>query len=390
MVRILIVDAREDFLRDLKRVSSERDLAWSFVYAPTAEEALDAAKLEPFDVLLANMDAQNMRPDVFLRRITDRSPSMVRILLSGDGQETAEISGLAHQSLSKNEGSEALLTAVQKALKLRRELNAPELVAAIHRMKTLPTLPRAYIEITGILRKDDYHQGELIRVLNEDLALGTAVLKVANSAFYAGAMKVSSLPAAVTILGTNAIKNVVFFAGLVSKFDERAVPDFDLDEMWRHSVAVANNALALARHFRMKQEAADEAFSAGLVHDIGKLIFLKTMRKEFQRALEIAEDEAVPLHEAEAWVFGAGHEEVGAYLLQLWGLPDGVVEAVMYHHHALEAVCKTRTALSLICVANEIDHRQRAGNDFDLEEFEFQLRSISDNNTWVGLAQAFI
>jgi putative nucleotidyltransferase with HDIG domain len=390
MVRILLIDDDIGYLETTKRAFERRELPWLCTTADTAARAIEFLKSASFDVVLCDMEMPDSSGETVLRHVAERLPSSVRILLSAQNQDVLiqKASGIAHQVLSKSSTAEVIAYSVQKALKIRHELNSPEIVAAVHRMKSLPTLPRAYVEITDLLRREDYHQAHLIRILSEDISLGTAVLKVANSAFY-GYSRVSSLSAAVTILGTNAIKNIVFFAGLVSKFNDRNVRGFELEELWRHSVAVANNALALARHYRLEPVLVDETFTASLVHDIGKLIFLKTMRKEFQMALEIAENEAVPLHEAEAWVFGAGHEDVGAYLLQLWGLPDGVVEAVMYHHHALEAVCKSLTPLSLLCVANEIDNRKRMNSEFDIEEFELQLNTIADGDAWVGLHLAF-
>jgi HD-like signal output (HDOD) protein len=113
----------------------------------------------------------------------------------------------------------------------------------------------------------------------------------------------------------------------------------------------------------MGQPMTDEAFIAGLLHDLGKLMMCANMPEPYQQAQTLARERQIAIGDAEQEIFGATHADVGAYLLGLWGLPVPIVEAVALHHQPLKAISRSFTPLTAVHVANVLDHESSDEHD---------------------------
>jgi putative nucleotidyltransferase with HDIG domain len=159
--------------------------------------------------------------------------------------------------------------------------------------------------------------------------MAAKVLQLANSAYFGRRNPVTGVRDAVAYLGLEALRALALSAETFRKFPVNpTIPGFDLDEFERHSSRVAQ----LARHMCADTGERDEAFAAGLLHDVGLLVIASQERDELASAIATAREEGRSIHEVEHDRHGVTHAEVGAHLLALWGLPHSVTEAVARHH----------------------------------------------------------
>lgn len=141
---------------------------------------------------------------------------------------------------------------------------------------------------------------------------------------------------------------------IFAKWDSSRVKGFDIERLWHHSMTVGAVAKRLSETEQLSARDVDSAFTAGLLHDVGKLILAASLPDPYQRVLAESKAQNIPLWQAEERTFGTSHAEVGAYLLGLWGLPTSIVEAVAWHHRPAESPARTFCPLTTVHIANAL------------------------------------
>lgn len=191
----------------------------------------------------------------------------------------------------------------------------------------LPVQPGAAMRLLWMLEDPRTSAADLGRLIESDPALSTQVIRLANTAFYGLSGKVASAWRAVTVLGLATVRALATTAAF-DLFSEkgRSVPE----EFWSHSVATAAAAAALARRVGIQ---ANDAFSAGLLHDIGSALVFRRAPRRYDVVLERVANEGIPLVKAEHDEFGFTHADVGAAALGVMKFPPELVEAIGLHHH---------------------------------------------------------
>jgi HD-like signal output (HDOD) protein len=179
------------------------------------------------------------------------------------------------------------------------------------------------------------------------------ILKLVNSAFFGLGNEIANPSEAVAYLGTDTIKSLILVTHAISNSEIR-LDGFSLESLWNHSLEVSKAAKAVASYEGAEKKFLDEAFVAGLLHDVGKLVFALNLPQEYQAAINIAREMQIPLAAAEKQVFGANHGDVGGYLLGLWGLPVPVVEAIALHHRPELTLMRAFSPLTAVHVGNTL------------------------------------
>lgn len=199
------------------------------------------------------------------------------------------------------------------------------------RIDELPPLPAVAARVMSMAEDDRTSAMDLAQVLATDQALTAKLIRISNSAYYGFARRISTVREAVVMLGFKQVRQVSVGASLMNTFKRGAPGDpFDIDLFWGHSVAVAVAAEAVAKKsFAVKPE---DAFTAGILHDIGRLVLRQVMPEEFAMAVREARTGQVSLHEAELHYTGYSHDDVGRVLGDQWKFPGHLVEAVQCHH----------------------------------------------------------
>jgi len=201
-------------------------------------------------------------------------------------------------------------------------------------IRNLPTPPIVFEQIQKVMSDPRASATQVGAVLSEDPAMSVKVLKLTNSAFYGLSREVSSVKHAVVIIGMEAVKNLVLSASVLDMFKGKNVDKDYQERFWRHSLAVACCCRVLSRRGRSGRLVDPEiSFSAGLLHDIGKMVISCYLPEEFARFREVrATDRVLTDVQLEEQVCGFTHTQIGAYLAAHWKLPQQLCNAIAYHH----------------------------------------------------------
>lgn len=201
-------------------------------------------------------------------------------------------------------------------------------------VKTLPTLPPVVQKVLSSINDPKVGAKQLAEIITSDQAITARVLKLVNSSFFGLRGKVSNIHHAVTLLGFSTIRQILLGVSICKNFKGLNVLDkFSGESFWMHSIATAILSRNLSK-LDIKVE-PDIAYTVGLIHDIGKLLFLQYHEEDFIKALLKAKGENKPLYEAEKEVFEVDHCDVGNWLLKKWGLPRESRRALKNHHTAV-------------------------------------------------------
>jgi HD-like signal output (HDOD) protein/CheY-like chemotaxis protein len=361
--RILFVDDEPLVLQGLQRLMFSMRREWDIRFANGGSDALRLMAEAPADVVVSDMRMPQMNGAQLLNEIMRTYPRAVRVILSGfsDQEMIMQCVGGTHQFLSKPCDGETLRNVIKRALEMDSWLNNENLKALVSRMGALPSLPSLYFEIMRDLGSPETTLDTIGATIAKDPGMTAKILQLVNSAFFGLRRHLSDPTEAVLQLGLDTIKSLVMGIHIFSEFDTAKSGRLDPDRIWRHSLAVAASARRISRLERQENLVVEEAFTAGLLHDIGRLVLIANLPVEYAEVVTRAEATGTPLMSAERAAFGASHAEIGGYLLGLWGLPVSLVEAVVYHHHPRDCHSPAFSALTAVHAADVFEHERAAG-----------------------------
>jgi putative nucleotidyltransferase with HDIG domain len=331
MKHVLFVDDEPDVLEGLRDSLRSMRREWKMRFAPGGEAALELLAQERFDVVVSDMRMPGMDGATFLRHVQERQPQTVRIVLSGYAELEVAVraAAVAHLFLAKPCPGAALKAAIERACCLQSLLLAEDARRATAGAAMLPSRPEVYAALREAVVRPDVGAAEIAAIVEQDIAMCAKVLQLVNSAFFGLGRPVTSISEAVGHLGIATLESLVVSAAAFTALAPDAEPaGFEIERLQAHGARVAR----IARRLLPEGPAADEAFTAAMLHDVGKLVLAAHEPEELRAALEQAAAHGRPLHDVERERRGTTHAEVGAYLLGLWGLPHAVVEAVAHHH----------------------------------------------------------
>jgi len=204
-----------------------------------------------------------------------------------------------------------------------------ELLSLCERMPAFPASVQKVITLTSDINSSPK---ELVKVIDHDPVLTMKILKVANSAYFGLSKPIVSINHAVVYLGLNTVKHVALAIAAIGSLPKENDAGYDMDDFLLHSLTTAVVTRTLARVLRIPEGEAANFFVAGLLHDIGQVVFAQFKPKEFNQALKESWAQSVPLHEREIALFGHDHSELGAVLCETWSFPESLVNAIRMHH----------------------------------------------------------
>jgi HD-like signal output (HDOD) protein len=229
---------------------------------------------------------------------------------------------------------------------------------AIREISHIATLPEITVKVVELVEDPKSTAQDLHKVISSDPALCSRILKVVNSSFYGLPGQIGSINRAIVMLGLNAVKNIAIAASLAKLFrGGDLTATFSARELWTHSNLTAGAAKMVANSLRLGL--ADEAFLAGLIHDIGLMVEMQADRNKLIEVLRRvgADSKGVPatdLVAAENAVFEANHQEFGAGLCEKWKFPKSFAMVTGFHHRPMEVPAESRTLTALIYVADRL------------------------------------
>lgn len=226
--------------------------------------------------------------------------------------------------------------------------------SVLGRLRDLPVLPQALTELLVALQRDDVAIDQLVDAISHDQALVAKTLRLANSSFYGLSGRVTSIRDAVGVLGLRNLTTALTAVAVSGRFGAPRCPGFVLAAYWRHSVACGLCARHLARALRLDDGAA---FTAGLLHDLGRLALASQAPERLAGVYEHRERLDCQMLQAEAETLGTDHTAIGALVAQRWRFGDDVVEAIRNHHAPLPANAPSLTDVVHVsdCLVHALD-----------------------------------
>ena len=329
----------------------------------SGKEALELMEEDSFDIVVSDMRMPGMDGAQLLQAVKKRHPETIRIVLTGQADDDATYRAIcvAHQFLMKPCEPQVLKNILQRACMLHQLMTHPLLKKAISGIDHLPSLPSIYREIQEKINDPESSVEDVAGIIEKDLGMSAKVLQLVNSAFFGHYKHIESPAKAVHLLGLDIVKSLVLTLGVFSQYEGSAMPGFSLEALWDHSFETAVFARNIMETVTEDKETVDNAFTAGLLHDLGKLVLASNMPDEYGNALEIAVKEKKELRKAEFKVFKTSHAEVGGYLLGIWGLPGDIVEALSFHHRAHQYPGAPFTIPGIISCADMISRKLDPG-----------------------------
>jgi putative nucleotidyltransferase with HDIG domain len=216
----------------------------------------------------------------------------------------------------------------------------------------LPSLPAVFRLVSEQLDDHSYSLDQIGNTLQNDPAITTRILKLVNSSYYGLPGQVTSVTLAVNLLGRERCKHVLIGSVLDGVFEDGENPAFSIQAFWQHSIKTALIARQLADYTDGIEE-PEAMFTAGLLHDIGKLLLIERFPEEMLAAEETMIRRRIDELSAEISQVGLTHTAVGEALMQHWGLPDILVECARYHHETVHDG-PNRRATHLVYLANRL------------------------------------
>jgi putative nucleotidyltransferase with HDIG domain len=259
-------------------------------------------------------------------------------------------------------------------------MNPREKIAyALRNVRNLPTLPDVAVRLLEMGESPTASMRDLARWIEKDTALAARVLKLVNSSFFGVPREVTSVRHALMILGMAHLRNLVLSSAVSNLFDQQgSVGGFSRREFWKHCVAVAGAARTIAAVRGLLDP--ETAFTAGLIHDIGKLVMDRYLHEDFVKVVALLEDPERTMSAAEIEVLGVHHAEIGHHLVAHWNLPEVLRMAVGFHHEPQTAPQHAAVA-ALVGVADAMVRQLHIGSgggaDHPLSEQALALCSLN-------------
>jgi len=211
-------------------------------------------------------------------------------------------------------------------------MNIGQLERIIESTQGFPSLPTVIAQAFQVINDPDSSVKEVTEIISKDQAIASKLLKLVNSAYYGIGKRVATINQAISILGFDTVSNLLFG---ISIFDAFKVKEFDLYQFWQHAIATSHAAKFFA--MQAKYNMPDKAAIVGLVHDIGKLLFMITIPSEYKQVKKLATSAVIADILAEYKILGLDHAQGGLLVAQKWGWPNFLAEALRYHHLPLKS-----------------------------------------------------
>jgi putative nucleotidyltransferase with HDIG domain len=372
--KVIFVDDEAFALEVLQRVFEPMRTEWHMEFVTSGADALTRLEQMGFDAVITDLKMPHMNGAELLEEVSRRHPTVSRIILSAQADEDLvfESVNTAHQFISKTSDPKLLMKKIRKVVLMRQTRLSSEMIETICAIDRLPSVPEVYAELVEAVADPNTSLADLGGIVERDGAISAKILQLANSAFFGLRGEVSSISHAVSYLGIETLRYLVLMVGVCDQFRSQHFSKAFMEGVWSHSVQTASLARMIAEAEHTSRALAEQAFVAALLHDVGKLIFAENLSKSYREVMEFSKVNGIPIWQAERQILRATHGEVGAYLLDLWGLPESVTRAVALHHEPVAAEGQPITPLAILHAANYFAHELQttggSGNgELDLE-----------------------
>ncbi len=210
-------------------------------------------------------------------------------------------------------------------------------------IKSLPTLPAVAQKVSKMAESDNTSATQLGKIIGTDQALSGRVLRLVNSSFYGFPGRISSISSAIVLLGFDVVKSLIISVSVFEMMEKGIIG------LWDHSLGCAVASRLIAK--RIEDCDAEEISTAGLLHDIGKVVVSMQLSDNYEDIRSLIDEKKIIFSQAEKEVLGFTHEDIGWWLTESWNLPVSLQEPIAFHHHPMRAH-KAKVATCVVHLAN--------------------------------------
>jgi putative nucleotidyltransferase with HDIG domain len=353
---VLFVDDERNDLYGYERAYGSTRPDFNLFLANSGAEALDILSKNKIDVIVADLYMPEMDGAELIQIVAEKHPKTVRMITAehSDHEKVLRSAATTHQLVHKPCDYDLLRLLIDRACQLRDVIENDMLKELIAGITNIPSLPELYLQLEKEIQSPKCSIQQVGDIVAQDAPMTAKILKFSNSAFFGLRFQVTSTKEAAIFLGLDNLKALVLSAQIFSKLEiDSSMSESSSEEMWWHSLMVASLAREIVQSEFDDVKMAKDAFVAGILHDLGKLILLQVPEQYAKVKKAVAQKKCSWL-EAEYSVLKASHAEVGAYLLGLWAIPDEIIEIVAFHHDPLKLGSNKFEAISAVHVANAL------------------------------------
>jgi len=375
---IYVVDDESLLLETLVLGLRSMGREWEVTGFGDSLAALEAVKKKAPDAVLTDQMMPGMSGSQLLEQVRVISPTTVRLIMSGYvAFSRLTLITSAHQYVAKPFDLGKLLELIQRSFATQERITNQGLQTVVTSIRSIPSLPQTHSLLLAELKDDESPSGTIARLVGTDPGLSIKVLQLANSPLFGHSYLVTDVIDAVNCLGTDMITAILLSQSVFRDYESLKHREIDLARVWTHCWETACLAQHLCREKRMPRQTGEEAFLAGLLHELGRFILIDNFPDRYQAACNEARDSNVPLSVRLEREFQVNATRLSAYVLDLWGLPDAVVKSVSNMDNPEEDTAPDFSLTSALYIADRLASRNFPADSLPLEDWRMDyLQSI--------------
>ncbi|MBK1879628.1 HDOD domain-containing protein [Pelagicoccus mobilis] len=376
--RILVIDPDPNAIEALQNALEPKAASWTLVTAQNETDALAAVEDTTPDIVVTSLAANQGDGLALLSKLIDRAPLAHAYIRAGEDQKPSlsrALEGGCH-FLSTELSSNELLEELKTCLSERSWQTSPQVEQVLEACSQFQSLPDSYLQIARAIQSPNASISDVAELISLDLALSAKVLETVNSPFYGFGKEISDLSQAINLLGLGSLQSIVLAIKVFDYIGQSTTHCALVSEIWNHSIDVAAAARRITLHTTDNPQEAELAYSAGLLHDIGKLILLEVIPDQFIEAQRRAYENSRSTWRSELEAFGCDHAEVGARLLANWNLPSVICQTTALHHRPANACQSEFSILTAVHAANTVVRKRKQASHADAIADQAYLHEI--------------
>lgn len=361
--RILFIDANADSGTQFTQLVRPRHPFWEITLSSNAGEAVEKMCASEFDAVIAPAQLPGLSGVELLNDVGRRWPGLVRLMRFApeDKPLLRGLSGWPPLPMTHDLNGAEIEEAVERGLQIGQWMRSSAVRTLLPRMVRLPTVPEIYQKVMQLLASPTSSAADVGQLIAQEPAISAKMLQMVNSAAFALARPITSPEEAVMFLGTERVKGFLLVAHTALTYDLSRCTGFSQERFWQHSLLAAGLARSIAKAETRDLQLADEAYTAALLHDLGKLLLAANLTDKYSQMLQTAAAQKLPTHEAETLALGTTHAELGACLLGTWGMPRRILRAIAYHHSPSASDDGQFSLLTAVHAGNVLAHGKAQG-----------------------------
>lgn len=356
---VLCIALSADDTASIREVLQEAGDKWQVEFVTTVRQGITSLEKGNFDAAVVDLQAQGIDAPGLFKTMMELSPNTLRLglITPPERQAIQQVRAAVHQLLVKPCDAKVLKAVLARAFAAQEFLTDENFKKLVSGIRALPVLPNIYTELMQELKSADPSLERAGQIVAKDMGLSAKILTLVNSAFFGLGRPITHPSDAAMFLGTETLRALVLSLQVFSQFSQVRLKEFSVENLWKHSWTTGVLAKRLCEFEETDRATMDEAFIAGLMHDLGKLVLAANMPSQLEEIIRQGKLKKITFWEQEYQTSGASHAEIGGYLLSKWGLSAGVVEAVAFHHRPMLARRQNFSALTAVHVANTIGQK---------------------------------